>query len=181
MQDYVTPITLAVLIAAHMACLASAVAIARTSTPTFPGWHLVGPSFLHWFGFVGSWAFAILISWVWLFVGSARLDADFQMNVALVLAVGFCAGAVYTGFQIVALRHMALRWQDRKVHWREYGREMTQEFARVVSIHKKFGGELQIRFWDQSSLMLDPYARNASEFIACVSDALDEKSSGVFK
>lgn len=178
MQDYVTPVTLVVLIAAHMTCLASAGAIARTSSPSFPGWHLVGPSFDHWFAFVGGWAFATLISWVWLFLGSARFDAGSQMNVAFVLAVACCAGAVYTGFQITALRYTALRWQDRKITWREHGKEVTQEFARVVSIHRSFGGEIQIRFSDQSTLKLDPYARNASEFIACVSDVIGEKSSG---
>jgi len=127
---------------------------------------------MHWFGFLGSWAFAALISWVWLFVGSARRDAEFQMNVALVLAICFCACATWSGFRIAALRRMGLRWRGAAISSRAGGGELRQEFGNFEAIRRGLDGAFQIRFKDHSLLKLDPYARNASDFLARFSEEL---------
>lgn len=174
MQDYVTPLPLAALLAAHAACLAAAFTILRSQTPAFPGWRVLGPSGTHWFCFLGSWAFGALISWVWLFVGSGRSDAEFQMNMALLLAVSFCAAGASSGFYIAALRRKALRWRGDVICWRQRRQERRQEFSRFDAIRRSWDGTLQIRFADQSILKLDLYARNASEFLARFSEEIGE-------
>ena len=174
MQDYVTPLPLAALLAAHAACITASFTVSRCQTPPFPGWHLLGPSGSHWFCFVGSWAFGALISWVWVFVGSARADAEFQMNVALLLAVVFCTAGAGSGFYVAALRRKELRWRGDVICWRERRQEMRQEFSSFDAIRRNWDGAFQIRFKDQSILKLDFYARNASEFLARFSEEIGE-------
>jgi len=170
MQDYVTPLPLAAIVIAHLACVASVGAIAVARAPEHAGWRAVGPGGTHWFCLIGSWAFATLISWVWLFVGSARRDAAFQMNVALVLAIVFCAVAAWSGFRIAALRRMGLRWRNEAIVWHGGGRELQQTFADFDAVRRGMDGTLQIRFKDQAVLKVDPYARNASDFLARFSE-----------
>jgi hypothetical protein len=174
MQHYVTPLPLGALLAAHAACLAAAFSIFRSRTPAFPGWHVLTPSGTHWFCFLGSWAFGTLISWVWLFVGSRRSDAGFQMNVALLLAVVFCTAGASSGIYIAALRRKALRWRGDVICWRERRQEMRQGFSRFEAIRRGWDGSFHIRFTDQSILKLDLYARNASEFLARFSEEIGE-------
>jgi hypothetical protein len=172
MQDYVTPLTLTAIVVAHLACVASVAAILMARVPEHAGWRLIGPSGTHWFCLLGSWAFGALISWVWLFVGSARRDAEFQMNVALVLAIVFCAGAAWSGFRIAKLRGMALRWRGDAIAWHESGRDHQQAFGAFDAVRRGFDGTFQIRFKDQSVLKLDPYARNVSDFLARFSEEI---------
>jgi hypothetical protein len=162
MQDYVTALPLGALIAAHAACVASVIAISRARQPAYPGWRVVGPSGAHWFCLAGAWGFGALISWVWLFVGSSRADADSQMKVALGLAIVFCMAGTWGGFQIAALRRKALRWRGGDVIWRERGEERRQEFAQFDSLRRGWGGDFQIRFKDQTVLKLDFNSWSAS-------------------
>ena len=172
MQDYVTLLPLAALLIAHAVCVAAVVSILGSRPRAYPGWRLVAPSGTHWFCFVGSWAFGALMSWIWLFVGSARADAEFQMQVALLLAIAFVAGAAWCGFQIAAVRRMALRWRGDAICWQENARELRQGFARFDALRRRLDGAFEIRFADGSVLWLDFYARNASEFLARISEEI---------
>ena len=175
MQDYVTPLPLTALLAAHAACLTASITMSRSQKLAFPGWRLLGPSGTHWFCFVGSWSFGALISWVWLFVGSARADAELQMNMALLLAVIFCTAGAGSGFYVATLRRKELRWRGDVICWRERSQEMLQEFSSFDAIRRGWDGAFQIRFKDQSILKLDSYARNASEFLARFSEEIGDE------
>ena len=94
MQDYVTPSGL-IMLGAVATCIALLIAaIAATPAATKAGWMLVRPGGMHWFSFYGSAALFALIAWVWIFVGSARQDAAFQMRIAFWLSFAFGIGAV---------------------------------------------------------------------------------------
>jgi hypothetical protein len=169
LQEYVTPLPLALVAAVHVACLIAAAGALRTRS-NFPGWRVVGPGGTHWFCFFGSWAFAALISWVWLFVGSARNDAELQMRYALILICAFGLGAAWTGFYIAELRRTALRWRGSAVRWRKRGRDVVQDMADFDAFRHAFSGALHLRFRDGAILKLDLYARNAEDLAAAISE-----------
>lgn len=76
---------------------------------------------MHWFSFAGSWAISGLISWIWIFVGSSRSDADTQMMWALALALFFAAGAAWGGLHVASLRRISLRWRGAQIRWEAKG------------------------------------------------------------
>jgi hypothetical protein len=170
LQDHVTPLPLALVAAVHVACLVASVVLLPANPPRVPGWRVVGPSGMHWFCFLGCWAFAALISWVWLFVGSARHDADVQMRYALGLILVFGTGAAWSGFYIAQLRRMALRWRGTAIQWRERGRDVVQDMGDFDAWRRALSGTLHFRFRDGAILKLDVYSRNADDFMAAISE-----------
>ena len=126
LQDHVAPLLLAMVIATHSACLLALISVLRARTAEFPGWRVVQPSGTHWFCFVGCWAFATLITWVWLFVGSARRDAEVQMGWALLLILAFGIASAGVGFYIAQLLRLALRWPGPTVAWHDDPLEPTR-------------------------------------------------------
>lgn len=170
MQDYVTPLPLALVAGLHIACIVASAAVLRAAPHDFPGWRIVGPGGTHWFCFLGSWSFATLISWVWLFVGSARRDADVQMRYALLLIFAFGIGAAWTGFYIAKLRRAAVRWRGSAIRWSERGRDVVQDMADFDSFRRTMSGALHLRFRDGTILKLDLYSRNAQDLAAALSE-----------
>jgi hypothetical protein len=170
LQDHVTPLPLALVAAVHLACMLASVAVLRSGPSRVPGWRVVGPGSMHWFAFLGCWALAALISWVWLFVGSARLDAEAQMRYALGLVLAFGAGAAWSGFHIGKLRRMALRWRGAAIQWRERGRDVVQDIGDFDAFRRAFSGAFLFRFRNGVILKLDPYARNAEDLMAAISE-----------
>ena len=170
LQDHVTPLPLALVAAVHVACLIASVAVLRAEPSRASGWRVVGPSGMHWFAFLGCWALAVLISWVWLFVGSARNDAEVQMRYALGLVLAFGAGAAWSGFYIAQLRRMDLRWRGSAIQWRERGRDVAQDMGDFDAFRRAFSGAFHVRFRDGAILKLDPYAGNAEELMVVLSE-----------
>jgi hypothetical protein len=170
LQDHVTPLPLALVIAVHGACLLALIALLRAAPAQFPGWRVVRPGGTHWFCFVGCWAFATLVSWVWLFVGSARRDAEAQMRWAVLLILAFGIGSAVTGFYIAELRRRALRWRGTSIRWRKRGRDVGQDMANFEGFRRAFSGLFHLRFRDGTVLTLDLHSRNAEEFAAAISE-----------
>src|SRR5262245_51113866 len=170
LQDYVSPMPLALVAAVHVACLVASVAVLRAAPSDFPGWRVIGPGGTHWFCFAGCWAFATLISWVWLFVGSARHDAEVQMRYALLRIFAFCSGSAWSVFYIAALRRTALRWRETTIRWRKRGSDVVQDMADFDAFRHAFSGLLHLRFRDGTILKMDLYSRNAEELAAAISE-----------
>jgi hypothetical protein len=135
--------------------------VLRAPSSRLPGWRVVGPGGTHWFCFLGCWAFAALISWVWLFVGSARRDAAVQMGYALLLILAFGICAAGSGFYIARLRRALLSWRGTTIHWRERGKDVVQNMTDFDAFRRAASGLFHLRFRDGSVLKLDLYARNA--------------------
>ncbi len=169
MQDYVTPLPLIALVSAHTACFALVIANLAWRAQDYPGWRMMGPGGTHWFTLYAGWAFGALISWVWLFVGSARADAEFQMRMALLLALVFTSSAVVVGAYVIFLRRRAIRWRGKVIAWRQSGRDLSQPFEAIASAHPTmFNGAVELRFADDTVLKIDMNATNVTEFLACL-------------
>jgi hypothetical protein len=148
-------------------------ALLRAAPPQVPGWRVVGPGGTHWFCFLGCWAFATLVSWVWLFVGSARRDAAAQMGYALILVFAFGIGAALSGFYMVRLRRTALRWRGTAIRWRERGRDIVQDMGDLDVWRHALSGLFHLRFRDGTILKLDLHARNAEDLAVAINERSD--------
>jgi hypothetical protein len=181
LQDHVTQLALAVLIAAHSFVLigmaAMAQALSRRKTPG--GWRLITPSGSHWFAAFGSWTLSLLISWVWLFVGSARCDAIEQMRWAFLLSIGFALGAGYMAFHISDLFRMGLRLRGDELAWSAKGAEHRQSLRKSVDIAKRWTGFVRVQFADGATLDIDPYASGATDLLDSIEDQVLENSFAV--
>jgi hypothetical protein len=175
LQDHVTSLPLAMVVGLHVACAAALLLVLRTAPQKTPGWRMVGPGGTYWFCFLGTWAFATLVSWVWLFVGSARRDAEEQMGYALLLIAAFGLGAAGTGFYMAALHRMALRWRGTVIRWREKGSVVSQDMADFDAWRRTWSGYMLLRFKGGAVLKLDPHARNAEELAAAISEITGRK------
>ncbi|HMT42463.1 MAG TPA: hypothetical protein PKC48_11920 [Sphingorhabdus sp.] len=171
MQDYVTPSGL-IMLGAVATCIALLIAaIAAIPVATKSGWMLVRPGSMHWFSFYGSAALFALIAWVWIFVGSARSDAAFQMRIAFWLSFTFGIGAVYSGLLIRNLRKMALRMRGRQIaYFDSDGREAGQSIDNFTAFRRRWRGDYQVLFNDGTVITLDPYAKNSDEFMGRLFD-----------
>lgn len=172
MQDYVTPSGL-IMLGAVATCIALLIAaIAATPAATKTGWMQVRPGGMHWFSFYCSAALFALIAWVWIFVGSARSDAAFQMRIAFWLSFTFGIGAVYSGVLIRKLRKTALRMRGDQIAYIDAdGREANQSIADFTAFRRRWRGDYQLLFNDGTVIALDPYAKNSDEFMGRLFDA----------
>ena len=172
MQDYVTPSGL-IMLGAIATCIALLIAaIAATPMATKSGWMQIRPGGMHWFSFYGSAALFALIAWVWIFVGSARSDAAFQMRIAFWLSFAFGIGAVYSGLLIRKLRKTDLRMRGRQIAFvGSDGCEASQSIDDFTAFRRRWRGDYQLLFNDGTVIALDPYAKNSDEFMGRLFDA----------
>jgi hypothetical protein len=176
LQDYVTPLPLLLVAATHAACLVATVTLLIVPPARFPDWQVVRPAAMHWTAYIGSWALSLLITWVWLFVGSGRYDAKTQMNIALGLIVAFGAAAAWSGIYIALLRETALRWRDTEIRWQAKQKEVFQEMTSFEEFSRGWDGAVHIRFRDGTILKLDQYARNSVRLIEAISQSVVEET-----
>ena len=167
MQTYVTSFALwrlgRTVLAAGFGCLTAS--LIRQVVP--PGWRALRPGFGHWFAAVGSTAFSMLVAWVYLFVGSARHDAAFQMKVAFVLSIAFGLGAVYSAWRVRAIKRENIRWRgSRMVRNLEAGQTREKASGQAVLWRRTWSGLFALRFADGSTLYVDPFTRGSDEFMA---------------
>ena len=177
LQQYVTPVPLVILGLAQVASLLAFAGLMLGRKRPTPGWRTVDSGGMHWFCFLGCWAFAALLSWVWLFVGSERGDAEQQMRILLILAFVFGIGAVVTGFYMLMLRRKALRWRGTLIRWRKGGRDLEEDMGDFEAWRRSLSGLFHLRFADGTVLKLDMYARNAEELAVAIS----ERNKGKFE
>jgi hypothetical protein len=177
LQPYVTPVPLVVLGLAQLASLLAFAGLMLGRKRPIPGWRAVEPGGMHWFCFLGSWVFATVLSWVWLFVGSARNDAEAQMRYLLILALVFGIAAAFTGFYMLMLRRKALRWRGTSIRWRKGGRDLEEDMRDFEAWRRPVSGLFHLRFSAGTILKLDMYARNAEELAVAIS----ERNKGKFE
>ena len=170
LQSYVTPLPLALVALTQFGCLGLLFALLRTRPASVSGWRTVVPGGTHWFCFLGSWAFSTLVTWVWLFVGSARRDAESQIVGMLVLIFAFGAAALLSSAAMLRLYSMRLRWRGGVIRWLSAGREVTQQMSDFEAWRLPWSGLLHLRFEDGTDLKLDTYARNAEALTVAINE-----------
>ncbi len=133
----------------------------------YPGWRLVRPGLGYWTALWLPLALAVLIGWVWLFVGSSRSDGATQMRIAWWLAFLFACGAAFSAFRIVSLHRLSLRWRGETIRWRGAG-DLAMRELRTLKTHPL--GYASAAFADGARVRIDLAASNASELVEKLED-----------
>lgn len=134
------------------------------------GWSHVTPGLSYWLPFVLGLGLALLITWVWTFVGSARRDADFQMRVAWWLALAFGLMSTWCAWRIFGLERQSMRWRGDKIAWKEGSKLVERSLVGAASITTNFVGQSVVKFTGGECLRLDASAQNSSELIARIEE-----------
>lgn len=142
--------------------LAAASAQAR---PDHRGWRAIRPGPMHWTALILSAGLTCLLAYVWLFVGSSRPDAERQMNILFWLIVAFGGGGLIAGWSILAIGRRATRWRGQTIVFAGPDGETTRAFADVEALASSPLGSMRIIFRDGVRLVVDPYAKGASELL----------------
>src|SRR5262249_39303455 len=96
------------------------------------GWHYLTPGLMDWLAVVLSVGMAAIMIYIYYFVGSARADAAFQMQVCGWLAITFAAmGTACFGFSFLTETRWNARGIERRLPW---GTVKTIAFNDIVSI-----------------------------------------------
>ncbi len=106
----------------------------------------------------------------WLFVGSARRDAESQIVGMLVLIFAFGAAALLSSTAMLRLHRIGLRWRGGVIRWLSAGREVTQQMSDLEAWRLPWSGLLHLRFEDGTDLKLDMYARNAEALTVAINE-----------
>lgn len=177
MQIYVTTPGLAGLAVLYGALGVSLLRLARITKRDAPGWACVTPGFSHWFALIGSIGIMGLMSWIWLFVGSARRDAQSQMMYAYILVVAFGIGATYCAYHISRLRTECLRWRGAAIEFEEASGATRRLLMRDFQAFRRLiSGYFELTFAGGAVIRLDPYADGSGELLAALFETANEES-----
>ncbi len=151
------------------ACIAAILARAAYAVrPDRDGWRqvTVGPS--HWVSVGLGSGLTGLFTYIYLFVGSARVDAAYQMTVLFWMTLIFGTATLYMALSAVMTARQQLRWRGETLTYRDRGRVVLRWFDEVADIKTTLAGDYVLRFVDGTSLTVDADSRGAMEFIDTV-------------
>jgi hypothetical protein len=153
------------LLSPFAAGLAGATAVGLLVRALFPppperqGWHRIKPSGMHWIGVVGGSGLVSLMLYVRLFVGSARADAEFQMQILTLLILVFAVCVAVGAATIRSIIRADVRWRGTALDYPgQAGGRASKDLAQVVGMQRRWTGEVLIAFADGDVLKLDGYA-----------------------
>lgn len=130
-----------------------------------PDWRALRPGPGHWFAALGSTAISALVAWVYIFVGSVRRDAAFQMQVAFYLSVAFGLCAIYSAWRVRAIKRENIRWRGTRIILSQRDdHDRMQDGGSAVAWWKTLSGLYAMRFADGSTLYIDPFTKGSDEF-----------------
>lgn len=136
----------------------------KRTVPDRLGWHHVRPSAMHWTALVGSSGAVALCLYIRLFVGSARADAEFQMQVLNLIIAGFAICIAITAWQVAAILRQRLHWRGQQIAREVAGGELEIRSMRdVIEMHRSWNGTVRLAFVDGTVLKLDQYATSVHE------------------
>lgn len=138
--------------------------LGASARPDRQGWHHIRPSMMHWLGLSGSAAFASLMLYIRLFVGSARADADIQMMWANLIIAGFSLCTLISLWQIRRIRRGDVHWRGTTILFTDTaGTERVKPMTQVAGMDRRWTGTVAVSFGDGSLLLLDQYAKGVPE------------------
>lgn len=123
-----------------------------------------------WFGLVLSFALTGFMTYIYLFVGSSRDDAEFQMAVLLVLATVFNIATVLLAYSTIVEQ---VRWNDVRVERRTLlfeTRAMT--WHQLASLGSEPGGYWWISAYDGPRIRFSPYCNGFRDLLAKITEHL---------
>lgn len=167
------PLSLVSLSAALVAMLVVAVLVVagRNAATGTHGWRQIRPSAMHWTGLLLCGGLALLMGYIWFFVGSSRPDGAQQMRILFWLTLFFAVGSALMGWAILQVRRAAVEWRGKVIAFRTpEGDRGRRPFEEVVSVRKDLLGRAVIAFVDGQNAKLDLYAQGADQLL----EALDK-------
>lgn len=174
--DLLSPFAAGLLLAGAAALLAH-FGLERRKPPR--GWRKVGPGPMLTAAVLGCAALTGLMTYVRLFVGSTRADAEQQMLILTVLIAAFAAGAIYSCLIVRKVLKSDLRWQKGRLNYAGAdGQRITRQFAEVAGIDPRPLRDLDCRIWFDDSTWLDvaSIAGNARDMLEAIALSLEERN-----
>jgi hypothetical protein len=167
-QPYVTDFSLALVAGPVVVALALAALTQAFRHQPPSGWRVVKPSLGQWFTSLGSSAFASLIIWVWIYVGSARHDGAFQMNVAWWLAMAFGLGALVVSMQMLRIARGSVSWRSDKLAVGRGDGLSLRTMHDIERVDPVSLGRVRLHFQDGLVLPIDISANGADGLLQSV-------------
>ena len=163
-------VELLVIAAAVMTVQALLCRLQRRNASIRDGWRYLTPGPMVWTGLVLSIGLTGLLSYVYLFVGSARPDAEFQMKVLLGLTVSFNLVTILIAYSTVVEE---VRWNETEIQrrtWLFSRRAMTWPQLAAFSI--EMSGYWWIRFYHGPKIRFSPYSNGFDQLVRKIADNL---------
>lgn len=138
----------------------------RRHAKVHDGWRYLTPGAVVWIALPLNLGFTGVLTYCYLFVGSARADAESQMLILFLLCVVFNLITIHIAYTVAVERvrwnethveRRTLLWETRSICWHELAR-----FGREPR------GYLWIASFDGSRIRFSPYANGVGELIAKV-------------
>lgn len=155
--------------------VASLILLPQPRTPV-RGWRILKPSPLHWTGVGLGAALTCLFSYVWMFVGSSRPDADRQMTILFWLIMAFGFLSVMVGREMRAIVDLSIRWRGQRLIFSTKGTDRSYDLGDVAALRRTAMGRTVVTFSDGAILLIDPYATTAEELIVAIAEHLAARS-----
>lgn len=127
------------------------------------GWTVLRPSGYEHFAFAIAAGFSLFMAYIYLFVGSARADAEEQEIYMLLLMGGFGAGGILVWWTSYALK---IRWREHEVEASRFGRTRRFDLREVVRVKRNdYLNSCTLVFRGGRKLSFSYYQHGAKELI----------------
>lgn len=142
--------------------------LAYSVKPDADGWRHIKPGLPHRVGVVLGAGLTCLFAYIYMFVGSARADADHQMTLLFWMTLIFGACTIYMAASMWMTVRQRLHWRGEVLAFSTKGRVRHYPFADVTVLKTTLLGDYVLDFADGMRLVVDANARGAMEFIDAV-------------
>lgn len=142
----------------------------RRNAPMQDGWRYLAPGPMVWTGLVLGFGLTGLFSYVYLFVGSARPDAEFQMKMLLILTVSFNLLTVLIAYSTVVEE---VRWSETGIERRTLlfsRRAMT--WPQLAAVGIEMSGYWWIRSYEGPKIRFSPYSNGFDQLVRKIAENL---------
>lgn len=133
--------------------------------PDAAGWRYIKVSPTHWGGVVLGAGLTCLLTYIYVFVGSARADAVHQMTLMFWLTLLFGVATLYIALSMAVTIRQRLHWRDEVLVFSHKGRLRRYGFADVIALKSTMSGDFALDFVDGCQLVVDADASGAMELI----------------
>jgi hypothetical protein len=130
------------------------------------GWRYLGPGAVVWMALPLSLGLTGVLTYCYLFVGSARADAESQMRMLFLLCVVFNLITIHFVYTIAVER---VRWNETHIERRTlFFETRSMCWHELAQFGKEPRGYLWIASYDGPKIRFSPYSHGVGELIAKV-------------
>jgi len=142
----------------------------RRRAQVHDGWHYLRPGAAIWIFLPVSLGFTGLLMYMYLFVGSARADAETQMKVLFLLCLVFSLITIHIAYTTAVER---VRWNETHIERRTlFFETRSMGWHELARAGAERSGYLWIASFHGPKIRFSPYSNGAGELIAKVGQHL---------